>query len=445
MRVEAIFMKKLAIIITALSSLVFTSCSQSNPTPDKKEKYTISFNASLDDEHSEINYTFSYDFSAFNKSGTEFDKTTALLSLASIISSFSKTSMAAFFSKLSFGDVFYSEDYDLPDYKDSIKFSIASRDFNQFTLVYVNTDGVNYAKAWEGNFTIGDTGNSVGFQTCADKVLSGLDTYLNRYTEKPVKLWIAGYSRGGAIADIVASTLLDEEKISEDNMFTYTFEAAKGVALENVKEHKSIHNVINSGDVVTHIIPSKWGLSRVGTDIDIYNKKLDRFLKNLDSKIVLPSFTPSSKYATEKDFIDYLIDVVATKEFTSEDAHDLSTRENYATYYQNYVTYLFRLFFSIKQTTMNAIMTQISSMSFIQLSGLLAEDGVYNFLKPILDANSESYDDAMLKNSTNALVKYVTNVSDLVVLLATAESRDNVMRCGKVHYPEAVLALLINY
>ena len=427
-----------------LSSLVFSSCSQPAPSP-KKDKYTISFKSALDENEGQIEFEFSYDFSAFEKSGTLFDKTVSYMSFASIIASYTKQGLVSFFNSFGFSDTFFSEDFDQPDYRDSIKYSIASREFDGYYLIHLNTDGVNYGRAWEGNFTIGESGNSQGFQIVSDKVLSGLDTYLSKYTSKPLKLWISGYSRGGAIANIVASTLLENEKFTEDNMYAYTFEAAKGIAIENVKEHKSIHNIINSGDTVTHVIPTKWGLSRVGTDIDIYNKKIDRYLKRLNSNALLPEFTPATpNYATETAFIDYSIDQ-ATKVLSNEDVHDISTRDNYATYYQDYVTYLLGLFFSIESSTMDAITSQISKMSPLELAGLLAENGPYNFLKPILDAYSENYNDTMLRNSTNALIKLANNLNTLLALLLTSEGRTNLTRSLMVHYPEAVLALLINY
>lgn len=439
-------MKKLSIICLLLSTMAIASCSSGNkPTPEQKDKYTIHLSVSSAGEPIELEYEFSYSLKDFEKDSTVFNRSIALLSLAQVVNCSNMQNIGNVYNKLGFKDIVYNEDYTKPEDKDSIKFTIARYETEEYNLVSVSTNGLNYSKQWINNLTLGAEGDATGFIVATNKVITGIKIYLNSYTDKPFKLWISGYSRSAAISAMAGYRLIDDGTVQEKDLFVYEYECPKVIDASVTKEYKSIFNILSSADLITHIAPTNYNFKRVGVDVDIYKKKIDSWLKQIDSSWKLNSFTPTEKYSTESELLEYFFNTVLCKEIEYEDFHDLSTRANYAEYYEDSITYLVGMMFSLKSSTMNQIQTKISQMSMMDMVGLLATDGAYNFLKPILDANNESYDDAKLRSSTNLFVSYIQKNSDLLALLMDGNARNSIVRCTTLHYPEYALVLLEHY
>lgn len=154
-------------------------------------------------------------------------------------------------------------------------------DGEDYTLIAVVVRGGGYYSEWGGNFVIGNSGNHVGFDVAKEEALSFLKSYIGKYvvdtdstSPKNLKLWIVGFSRGGAVANMVAGSinnnpLLADSKyinpVEKEDLFCYTFEAPQGVH-ESTKtgSHENIHNVINLNDLVPLVAPFAWGFSRYG-------------------------------------------------------------------------------------------------------------------------------------------------------------------------------------
>ena len=433
-----------SIVITVLLGLVFCSCSKQG-TATSNSKYDFSYTSTMTGEAININYNFEYNFKDFDKASTKFNKSIALLSFVKSIKAAEKASIGNFYSSFGFDNIVYSEDFDKPEDKDSIRFTIAHLNGESYDLIGVTTNGVNYSKPWENNFILGLEGDADGFVVAANKVIAGIKTYLTNYTEKPVKLWITGYSRSAAISNIVSYRLIDDGTIEEKNMFSYTFEAPRAVSKTNTKEYKSIFNIINSADLVTHVAPDMYDLKRAGVDVDIYSSKIDNLLKKVDNRLRLSSFTSSSNYSNESELGEYLFNTLLGKSFESEEVKDMSTRENYVLYHQDKIAYLLSLFMTLKSKTTNDIMNKFSNISFTDIAQLLEEDGLYNFIKPVLDANNETYDDTKLKDATNDIVRYIKNNADIASFMIDANARNSLTRTVSCHYPEVNLVLLYNY
>ncbi len=435
-------MKKLALLL-ALTSAMIVSCSQGGNTKPKST-YRIDCTTSITEVPIEYYVDVQYSLSDFDKSSFTFNKSIALLSLAASLKANDKTQLQTFYTAIGFSGIVYSADYDLPDDKDAVKFTMAHYETSKYHLVSVVANGTSYEKPWESNFIIGAEGDATGFATGAEKVLAGIRNYIAPFSDKQVKLWLIGYSRTGAIADIAAYRLIDDNTIKEENMFAYTFEAPQAVSSTNTKEYKSIFNILNSGDLVTHVAPSKYGLKRIGKDIDLYSKNIDKYLKQVDNRFRITSYKQDSSYANESEMVELLLNAMS-KKMSDPSIHDMSTRENYYQFFEGNVSFLIGLFMTLKSSTVKQITTALSNMQTYEYIYLLQEDGMYKFLKPILDNNSEVYDDAKLKESTNTLATLAANNAELLSFAMNASSRNNLQRSISFHYLEVGLVLLNRY
>ena len=201
-----------------------------------------------------------------------------------------------FFSECGFGNVFVSPDFNGPTGTDTLGYMIASKPITvwdertgtnkPFTLVAIGVRGGGYGAEWASNLTIGDSRGSEasdksysgtyrhqGFQDGHDKVLRDLDAYLkDNHITGDVKYWVTGYSRSGAVADLLAGTLTDradDYRTTIDDVYCYTYEAAAGALASEDPDgtrYPNIHNIINAMDLVPRISPAAFGHARLGVD-----------------------------------------------------------------------------------------------------------------------------------------------------------------------------------
>ena len=86
-------------------------------------------------------------------------------------------------------------------------------------------------------------------------VHSGVDKHTD------VKLWITGYSRAGAVADLTAVYINEhtaEFETSADDVYVYTFEAPAASASDKV--YDNIHETRNKNDIINYVYPESWGI-----------------------------------------------------------------------------------------------------------------------------------------------------------------------------------------
>lgn len=466
-------MKQKLLILLSASCLLLGACATkgNNDEPKKEDEqvepseeegkdlqpeqtkvdYHLKFYAALtydgDNKPLEFNYDISYETFPISQPGTAFSKDLAVLSFALTMNT-SKELITSAYQEIGFDNIVTSADYDVPETKESVLFTLAHRKINEVDVISLTIIGVGYKLPWESNFIIDESGNHAGFQAGANKVLEGLNQYLTNYPDvNNRKIWINGYSRTAAIGNIVAYTLIDEELVKEENLYAYLFETPRGVDVSNTKEYKSVFNIINSGDVVTYVAPEIYGLKRVGVDINIYKENADEIVSNFDRRIILNTLTPDGdNYTNEVELIGYLF-AQLTHEFSDpeQELYDLSTRANFANYYQRYIGYLLSLVFSLKTETLSAIQEAFSNLGLLDMLKFLEEDGIYDFLKPILDEHEEQYDDELLRASLNKLLTVVTNVPTIVALAMIEEARNSLVRCVQLHAPETIFPLLLAY
>ena len=207
--------------------------------------------------------------------------------------------------ELKFNNIEY---YDLEEFsKDTIGIAIANKELNKkYNLVVISLRGASYADEWESNFDLGESGNAKGFDEASNLVLERLKEYLKENKINNYKLLVTGYSRAGAVSNLVGVHINEDPKdysISKDDLYVYTFEAPNGVGKD--KDYDNIHNIVNHNDLVTYFYPEFWGLYRSGIETDITTERTkikEKYLSILSSEKI--------KDLEEVDKQDFIKDTV---------------------------------------------------------------------------------------------------------------------------------------
>lgn len=433
-----------------------SSSSASSSTQPVDEAYHAKVESMLlsDEEGNPIDVEFDVprEYLSFAHKSTTFNKNLAIEALSFVAAAPYKEELARLYTYHSFDDIVYSEDYDKEQEKDSVLFSLAHKKIGNDDLVALSLSGYNYQKQWEQNLTIGKEGDHEGFMEGVTKVLPVFLDYLAKYNEP--KVFVNGYSRTAAIANLMSTFILDDKVVEESNYYAYLFETPKGVSVENTKEYKSIFNIVNSADLVTYVAPTEYGLKRVGVDIELYSENADAKVSEYNEKLVLPAFTPRNEdpedasipnFANDIDFVNFVISYLlkpVTDIGDGQQNRDISTRANFVDNIQGDAAYLVSLFFSLPSDVVEDIKTKLSEMGAFGMLGLLSTDGLYNFLTPILNEHNFAYDDAQLKTSTNAVAELATQKIALLLLFASADYKQNLMRLIDFHALETVIPLV---
>lgn len=155
-------------------------------------------------------------------------------------------------------------------------------DGDDYTLVAIALRGGGYEAEWASNFMVGASGNHTGFYSARDRALEFVKEYLDSYVSGNVKLWITGFSRGGAVAGLIGAYLndnlfemCDEYGISlnRSDIYTYTFEAPMSTDAETLRynNYTNIFNIVNLNDLVPKVamngVPNNgWNFARPGID-----------------------------------------------------------------------------------------------------------------------------------------------------------------------------------
>lgn len=429
---------------------------EQTPDPDPYFKKTVSvkMEALLRGDNSLYSVDYEYDDKLFLKDAEEYDKDLSLLSLGAAISGTYKNWVEDFLRDCEFEDTL-THDLDEEPTEDTLGYALAHKSIDDNELFSVIVRGHEYKKEWANNFIIGETGDHEGWSTRASELYVALSNYINEYKhEKTVKLWIVGYSRAGAISNLLSSLILrsDGINVNPKNMFVYTFEAPASLCEEHVHEYKNIHNIINSADLITYIPPTQYGLSRVGTDFEIYDSDISNLIEKFDSQVEIPEFVECDKSTfnnqdieDDVDFTRYIInDIFSNKNNATYSAH---TRELYVANYQEGLSYSIGLMFALTGTTRSQMMVALTNLGMGAITMLSDTTGaaLADFLKTYLDQDNVDYDNDKLIESCAVLVKAATYlfITELFMFMGSSYG-DNLKRSINMHYPEVTYTLLNN-
>lgn len=166
------------------------------------------------------------------------------------------------------------------------------RDGKRTTIIAAMLRGVGYGAEWASNLHLGENSWHYGFVTAAEQFFADLQDYLARAKAAAgelgtIKLWLGGYSRGAAVANLTAARVRRElPQIKQEDTFVYTFAAPAALTAADLPELQAdydnnhtadgklkedwdvsnIYNLISSGDVVARVLPEEWGYHRNGND-----------------------------------------------------------------------------------------------------------------------------------------------------------------------------------
>ena len=242
--------------------------------------------------------------------------------------------------------------YPEPTY-DSIGYAIGMRnvklpDASERTIVLVAVRGGGYEREWGGNFIVGEDGDHAGFSLAASKVKTGLQRFLEDnwddvHDKDNFKVWICGYSRGAATANLLAGRLVSEPNaygITGHDVRAFCFECPKGAELDrgNASDSKydCITNVANPIDLVPKVAPtSNWGFARYGKTYYIPSKAITKGYKGGPKARMIEAYKDLCEYGNnDVSFSDEVYDEAAGQEGAVEalvGALSGISREAYAT------------------------------------------------------------------------------------------------------------------
>ena len=210
--------------------------------------------------------------------------------------------ITGFFEALGFDHVRHNADYADKSSFSSIGLCAAKRSLTlngeSYTLLAVVPRSGNYYREWANNMYLGDGWLSdymhEGWYYAAKKLIAFLGEYIvaQGVTGK-LKLWMSGFSRGGAVTNLAAglidnaidrgeAPLKGNATLEAKDLFAYTFEAPQGANVHSttVKPPKdpiydNIFNIVNPNDIVPKLAPIEYGFTRFGRDRFITTRFLD--------------------------------------------------------------------------------------------------------------------------------------------------------------------------
>lgn len=193
-------------------------------------------------------------------------------------------------TQIGFGSIWVSPSYTVVPTTDSVGCVIAEKAIENgkrtTRVISVTFRSAGYEAEWANNFLLGYEGEAQGVADCADRAI---DEYLTAFlSDKPdltaaidrgeVAFWVAGYSRGGGVANLFAKRLIDRYQASGDEVFAYCIEAQRAAVREEenpARDYSSIHNVVNPNDPIVYLSPAPMGFVRYGVDHYLYSDPAD--------------------------------------------------------------------------------------------------------------------------------------------------------------------------
>lgn len=264
---------------------------------------TFKFLAS--DGTKDLEYTFDFTEDYFNVNSYYYNHDLAKTSLALALSAFNSydaqrsgydkskaaQNVIAMLRDMGFEDI-NVDSYEGRPTANSIAQAIGHKSINtrglEYTVLAVAIRGGGYEAEWSNNFQVGSDRHHIGFDSSANTVVSEIIDYIeNELTDKEkenLKIWITGYSRGAAVANLTGhkiNTLINNSTFDSLNMgigdvYVYTFATPMGTAGEKTSpKETNIYNIVNPVDVVPKLAPSAWEFYRYGVTYMLPSQETD--------------------------------------------------------------------------------------------------------------------------------------------------------------------------
>lgn len=248
--------------------------------------------------------TFTYSDELFTKSGYTYRQDLAEMSLGLAFAAFSSKdsqysdnyatgnrNFVSMAKQCGFENIQSNKWMFQPAETDSIGINCASKTIRDnggsYTLIAVGVRGNNYHAEWGGNVRLDATGEHKGFALGRDQALDYLRSYIaDTGISGRVKIWIAGYSRSAAVANMVSGALDNGYSLGEGvslsphDLYCYCYEPPMGATKNQVQGrlYDNIQNIVNANDVVTYVPFDSWDFARYGVDHVVPTKGDDNYL-----------------------------------------------------------------------------------------------------------------------------------------------------------------------
>lgn len=407
--------------------------------------------------------------------------------------------------KLNFNNFEANEWYSKKPQSDSIGVAAANKKVElvgkDYTLIALAVRGGGYESEWAGNFTIGKSGEHYGFAKAKEQVLDFLRQYIaDNHITGEIKLWLTGYSRAAATANMVAGTIdnginLGDVSLAKENLYAYCFETPRGVlisAASDVKKYYNIYNIINKNDPVPLVAMQALqpeGFTRYGVDYILPDKTTDEKYSDKRTKMLafynsMNSFGEVGQYEidnfmSKKIEIKYLLpggntpvqdDIKNNKGqgfYLDETINKLTkeqikTRENYVNEFQNGIRIIFTARYGtlfpdepiarvnkfvdifIKKISSTNALSEIVFTVLNPLNSKSLEDVVNDLIEESLnEAGINNYNPSTFSDFVKAITKLAGNfVLSHPNLTVTGIANFNTLAAA--HYPELCLAWLMS-
>lgn len=440
-----------SICILAMTTMLF-SCGTPKPEYIQKD-VDVAMDPFFAENENPYELKFHYEDQYFLSSAKTYDKNLAMLSFGSALASWDKTRGDAFFTATGFKDI-QSKDYDITPTANTAAYYLGHKDLGDAELIAVSFRGFEYGMEWADNFLIGKTGDHKGFSARAKEAYEAIQVYKEKhFPKKDIKMWISGYSRGGALSNVLASLIMRGDKlpVKPENLFVYTFEAPGALDTPNAIAYENVHNLINYHDLIPYVPPQSYGLKRCGVDVPIYDDKVADLLKAFDPKIELPDFVEidtgdEKPLSNDVEVIDFCLQKVFNNPDMDEETA-ANTREQYVDNYQADLSACIGYVFAMKEETRTEMLDALMELGFGVLALLGDQTGaeLMNFVKPYFDKDGVAYQEDTLQGQCATLVKAVGNLFLAILLLYAQENyRPDLVRMIDMHYPEVCYVLIKN-
>ncbi len=229
-----------------------------------------------------ITWDFEYSDTFFNERPTVYNHELARASLGMAISSYRNNIypeqpadiwIRQYLTQAGFNNL-ESAGYDQVPDEHSVSSMIGSKQIGQCTLIVAVPCGGNYENEWLSNFTVGTGERHEGFNEAAQQVEERLFQYIeDHHITGDKKLWMAGYSRGAAIADIVEADMTDSRVFKA--VYGYNFATPR--TTKNKGNYNNIFNIMGKYDPVTMIPFADWGYERYGVELFTPAMEMDSY------------------------------------------------------------------------------------------------------------------------------------------------------------------------
>ena len=214
-------------------------------------------------------WDFPYSDEYFKNSGAGYDPELTKATLGLTISAFRNDDKGldnqyeTYLSEAGFTDI-HAFGYDKETAKDTLSGVIAHKQIDDFTLIAATGCGQGYKNEWAGNLLVGTGERHEGFSIAADILEKQILDYIEEHQiTGTIKLWLGGFSRAAAVANLTAADMIESGKF--EHVFAYLFGTPR--TTRNPVAYQGIYNICGDFDPVPDFPLETWGFGRYGIDL----------------------------------------------------------------------------------------------------------------------------------------------------------------------------------